>query len=174
MKQTKSSPNIDMLQTGLQLKLYMDRAGMSVKDIQENFEKPVILDAYSGVSTFGIYLSDVADVIVENNSNEVYANVNGKPGVLFTMEKQTGYSTGNVSKALAKRFADLEEEHEGLHFITLMDQGDYIDIIVSNVVQNMVIGAALATAGYFVYNKIIHKTYNFFRACYSRARSFFY
>lgn len=35
MKQTKSYPNIDMLQTGLQLKLYMDRAGMSVKDIQE-------------------------------------------------------------------------------------------------------------------------------------------
>ncbi len=35
MKQSKSYPNIDMLQTGLQLKLYMDRAGMSVKDIQE-------------------------------------------------------------------------------------------------------------------------------------------
>jgi len=35
MKQTKSYPNIDMLQTGLQLKLYMDRAGVSVKDIQE-------------------------------------------------------------------------------------------------------------------------------------------
>lgn len=35
MKQSKSYPNIDMLQTGLQLKLYMDRSGMSVKDIQE-------------------------------------------------------------------------------------------------------------------------------------------
>ena len=35
MKQSKSYLNIDMLQTGLQLKLYMDRAGMSVKDIQE-------------------------------------------------------------------------------------------------------------------------------------------
>ena len=35
MKQSKLYPNIDMIQTGLQLKLYMDRAGMSVKDIQE-------------------------------------------------------------------------------------------------------------------------------------------
>lgn len=35
MKQSKSYPNIDMLQTGLRLKLYMEHAGMSVKDIQE-------------------------------------------------------------------------------------------------------------------------------------------
>lgn len=35
MKQSKSYPNIDMHQTGIQLKLYMDRAGLSVKDIQK-------------------------------------------------------------------------------------------------------------------------------------------
>lgn len=35
MKQSKVYSDIDMLQTGLKLKLYMDRAGMSVKDIQE-------------------------------------------------------------------------------------------------------------------------------------------
>lgn len=35
MKQYRTYPNIDMIQTGLQLKNYMDHAGMSVKDIQE-------------------------------------------------------------------------------------------------------------------------------------------
>jgi len=35
MKQSKSYQNIDMIQTGIQLKLYMDREGISVKDIQE-------------------------------------------------------------------------------------------------------------------------------------------
>lgn len=35
MKQSKTYPNIDMIQTGIKLKLYMDRAGLSVKDIQE-------------------------------------------------------------------------------------------------------------------------------------------
>jgi len=43
MKQSKSYPNIDMLQTGLQLKLYMDRAGMSVKDIQCPLDRQTIL-----------------------------------------------------------------------------------------------------------------------------------
>ena len=34
------------------------------KDIGKNFKQPSILDAYSGVSTFGIYLSDIASNIV--------------------------------------------------------------------------------------------------------------
>lgn len=35
MKQSKTYPNIDMIQTGLKLKMYIDNLGMSVKDIQE-------------------------------------------------------------------------------------------------------------------------------------------
>ena len=35
MKQPKTYPNIDMIQTGLKLKMYIDNSGMSVKDIQE-------------------------------------------------------------------------------------------------------------------------------------------
>ena len=34
------------------------------KDIEKNFKKPIILDAYAGISTFGIYLSDIASKIV--------------------------------------------------------------------------------------------------------------
>lgn len=36
MKSSKAYPIIDMVQTGLQLRKYMDSAGMSVKDIQES------------------------------------------------------------------------------------------------------------------------------------------
>ena len=35
MKQPKTYPNIDMIQTGLKLKMYIDNSSMSVKDIQE-------------------------------------------------------------------------------------------------------------------------------------------
>lgn len=35
MKQSKSYPSIDMIQTGLRLKDYIEGSGMSVKDIQE-------------------------------------------------------------------------------------------------------------------------------------------
>ena len=35
MKRPKTYPNIDMIQTGLKLKMYIDNSSMSVKDIQE-------------------------------------------------------------------------------------------------------------------------------------------
>lgn len=35
MKQSKTYPNIDMIQTGIKLKKYIDNSGMSVNDIQE-------------------------------------------------------------------------------------------------------------------------------------------
>lgn len=34
MKQSKTYPNIDMIQTGFKLKMYIDNSDMSVKDIQ--------------------------------------------------------------------------------------------------------------------------------------------
>ena len=90
-----------------------------------------------------IRLSDVADVAVIDDSDEIYAKVNGNAGVMFTMQKQSGYSTGEVSERIKKKFADLEET-ESVHIIKLMDQGVYIDLVVDSVIENMLSGAVLA------------------------------
>lgn len=132
------------------------RVGDKAEDT-EDMEKIVLMDLHMD-NISAIRLSDVADVVVTNNSDETYANVNGKPGILFTMEKQTGYSTGNVSKALEKRFAELEEEHEGLHFISLMDQGDYIEIIIDSIFKSLIFGALLAMLILLIFLKDLRPT----------------
>ncbi|MCR4608859.1 MAG: efflux RND transporter permease subunit [Eubacterium sp.] len=92
-----------------------------------------------------IKVSDVADVEMVDDSAEVYANVDGRPGIILSFEKQTGYSTGDVTDAINEKFKSLEKsEDEDIKFSTLMDQGLYIDIITSSIFQNMIIGAALA------------------------------
>lgn len=91
-----------------------------------------------------IKLSDVADVAISDNSKDVYTVVNGNPAVALTLEKATGYSTGDVSKTLKAKFESLEKENEGMHVSILMDQGVYIDMVVDSVVQNLLIGAALS------------------------------
>ena len=91
-----------------------------------------------------ICLGDVADVNVKDDSDEVYARLNGNPGVMLTVEKQTGYSTGEVTDRLLERIDEIEEEHPEVHFSVLMDQGVYIDLVVNSVMQNMLSGAALA------------------------------
>ena len=91
-----------------------------------------------------IKLSDVADVAVTNNADEVYAMVNGNPAVALTMEKATGYSTGDVTDRLLEQFEELEAAEEGLHISVLMNQGVYIDLVVDSVVQNLLYGGILS------------------------------
>lgn len=123
-------------------KQYLVRVGKAVKDVDE-LEDLVLLDL--GFDNVGVIrLSDVATIEVKDNSEETYAIVNGNPGITLLFEKQTGYSTGDVTDRLLERFERLEKENENLSFGVLMDQGIYIDLVVNSVLQNMIIGAILA------------------------------
>ena len=73
-----------------------------------------------------IKLSDVADIAVTDNSDDVYTVVNGNPAVLVTLQKQSGFSTGDVTSALTERFDQLQKDNQGLHVSVLMNQGVYI------------------------------------------------
>ena len=91
-----------------------------------------------------ITLEDVADINYTDNSDETYASINGSRGVILSFNKQSNYATATVSESLDEKFAQLEDKYAGLEFSPLMDQGDYIDIIISSVLENMIIGAVLA------------------------------
>ena len=121
---------------------YIVKIGDSVDSIEE-LENLVLIDmGLDGVDA--IHVSDVADIEIVDNSGESYAVVNGNPGIILSLEKQTGYSTGDVTDRVLEKFDALEAENEALNLSVLMDQGVYIDMVVNSVVQNMVVGAILA------------------------------
>lgn len=121
---------------------YLVRVGDAVDSVEALKDLPLI---DLGMDDVGIiYLSDVADVEMKDNSDETYAVVNGNPGIMLSLEKQTGYSTGEVTDRILEKFESLEKEDSNLHLSVLMDQGVYIDLIVSGVMQNMIFGAILA------------------------------
>lgn len=121
---------------------YLVRVGDKFES-EEDMADLVILDmGIDGLDP--ITLSDVADVAVTDNSEDVYTVVNGNPAVLVTLQKQSGYSTGDVTGALEDRFAELEKNNDGLHISILMNQGVYIDLVVDAVVQNLLFGGILA------------------------------
>ncbi len=91
-----------------------------------------------------IRLSDVADIEITDNSDSIYAKVNGSDGILLSFDKQTGYSTGDVADKLKDAFKALSEEFEDVSFTVLMDQGIYIDYVVSSVFKNLLWGALFA------------------------------
>lgn len=135
---------------------FLVRIGNKLEDT-EGIEDLLLLDLHmDGVDP--IRLSDVADVAILDNSGEVYAKINGHSGILFTMQKQSGYSTGEVSKRIKEKFAELEETGENVHIVELMDQGIYIDLVVDSVLENMLSGAALAILVLLVFLKSIRPT----------------
>ncbi|MBQ8857589.1 MAG: efflux RND transporter permease subunit [Lachnospiraceae bacterium] len=130
---------------------YLIRVGESVKSVEE-LEDLVLMDM--GMESVGlIRLSDVANIEIVDNSDETYAIVNGNPSVTLSFEKQTGYSTGEVTDRLLEKFESLEKQDEKLNITVLMDQGIYIDLIVDSVMQNMIIGAILAVLVLIVFLK---------------------
>ena len=121
---------------------YLVRVGDKPEDVEALKKMPIMNTEMDGVDI--IYLEDVADVFMTDNSADIYTNVNGNPGVMLTIQKQTGYSTGDVSDRIKAKFKDLQEENEGLTLITLMDQGIYIDLVMDSIVNNVLVGALLA------------------------------
>lgn len=136
---------------------YLVRVGEKVQDV-DTLKDLVILDlGLEGLDP--IKLSDVAEIQVTDDSSEVYAVINGNPGVMLTIEKQTGYSTGEVTDKILDRMESLEQEEKGLHFTTLMDQGIYIDMVIQSVMQNMIYGGILAVLILFVFLRSVRPTF---------------
>ncbi len=91
-----------------------------------------------------IRLKDVADVTIIDNSADSYAKVDGNDAVILSISKSSTAGTSSVSKKCNKKMAELMEEDENLRFINLMDQGDYIKLIIDSVLSNLIYGALLA------------------------------
>lgn len=106
-----------------------------------------------------IKLSDVADVFTVDNSDSVYASVDGKKAVILTFQKQNNFATADVAQRLQKKFKDLSEQDSSLKFTELMNQGDYINLIVDSVIKNLLEGAVFAIIILLLFLKDIRPTF---------------
>lgn len=91
-----------------------------------------------------VRLCDVADITVIDNADDSYAKLNGQSAVVLSVFKSSTAGTNEVSKNIAAAISELEDQYPGLSVLTLMDQGDYITMIINGVLQSMIVGAALA------------------------------
>ncbi|WP_026477409.1 efflux RND transporter permease subunit [Alkaliphilus transvaalensis] len=121
---------------------YLIRTGDKIRDLDELNSLTVMTLPLPGIEP--IKLQDVAEVLMINSSGDSYSKVNGNDAVTITFQKQTEYTTADVAKSLRDKFDDVMAKNEGLQFVTLMDQGEYIGIVVNSISLNLIIGAVLA------------------------------
>lgn len=135
---------------------YLVRVGDKI-DGDKEMQSLALFD--TGIDGIGVVkLSDVADVFIADDSDEVFTKINGNSGVVFSFSKQSDAATATVSENITKKLNSLTQENESLHFTTLMDQGDYIDIIINSVLQNLLMGAVLAIIILYLFLRDIKPT----------------
>lgn len=135
---------------------YLVRVGNKFEDVEE-LSDFVLLDlGMDGLEP--IVLSDVADVFVEDDADEIYTKVNGNPGVILSIAKQNEYSTKEVADNINDKFEEITKEDDTISFTPLMDQGMYIDFVADSVIENLIVGALLAVIILLFFLKDIRPT----------------
>lgn len=135
---------------------YMVRVGDKV-DNEKELKSLVLFD--TKIDGIGIVtLDDVADVFLKDNSDEIYAKINGNPGIVLSFSKQSDIATSTVCDNINTTLKELSEENEGLNFTNLYSQGDYIAIVINSVLQNLLLGALLAIIILFLFLRDIKPT----------------
>ena len=128
---------------------YMVSVGQKFENSTE-LENMVLFDlGLEGIDP--ITLGDVATVVVTDNGDELYTKLNGENGILLSFTKQSNYATAEVSNNITHRFETLEAQYEGLTFVPLMDQGDYIYLIVETILSSLLWGAVFSVVVLFLF-----------------------
>ena len=105
-----------------------------------------------------VRLRDVANVEMVDNADDAYAKVGKNQAVLLAIYKSSTSSTSSVSKASNAAMEAMMEENPRLHLIPIMDQGDYIELIVKNVLSNLIEGAIFAVVVLALFLKDVRPT----------------
>lgn len=121
-----------------------------------NEVKNLILFSMDGVGD--VHLKDIANVKMSDNSSDSYTNVNGNAGVILSFQKTSTASTTKVCNEINKVIKDLNNSNDKLHILSLMDQGVYIDFIISSVLDNLIYGGILAIIVLLIFLKSIKPT----------------
>ena len=116
----------------------------------------LILFSMDGIGD--VHLKDIANVKMSDNSSDSYTNINGNAGVMLSFQKTSTASTTKVCNEINKVIKDLNNSNNELHILSLMDQGVYIDFIISSVLDNLIYGGILAIFVLLIFLKSIKPT----------------
>lgn len=103
-------------------------------------------------------LSDVADITTYDNTDTMYSRVNGSYAVILSLQKQPSYSTADVSGNVQDKLGQIGAEQASVRFDTLMDQGEYVNLMIGTIIKNLLFGAVLAILILYLFMRKIRPT----------------
>ncbi|HPT79256.1 MAG TPA: efflux RND transporter permease subunit [Candidatus Atribacteria bacterium] len=131
------------------------RVGDAFKNLDE-LRSMVIMD----IPDFGkVRLEDIAEIIATDNTSRIYSRVNDQYAIMLSIQKQPGYSTTDVTNRISRKVLELSRTYKGFVFESLMDQGDYVNMMIDTVLDNLLYGSLLAIVVLLVFLRRIRPTF---------------
>jgi HAE1 family hydrophobic/amphiphilic exporter-1 len=101
---------------------------------------------------YNVKVVDVADVVFKSDiENAPIVKVNGKSGVVISINKKSDASTVTVSEAVKRKLEEVKKLYPNLSFEIVVDQGAFIVDSINNVRNNAINGAILAFIVVFLF-----------------------
>jgi len=105
-----------------------------------------------------VYLRDVADVRFANKEPENIVTINGEKCIGLSVYKEPKFNTVDVVESLEEAFVSLGRALPGYEFIKVTDQGTYINNVIGEVKNTLIIGILLAIFVLYVFLRRIGTT----------------
>lgn len=105
-----------------------------------------------------VYMSDVANIYAANKDPDNIVTLNGERCVALSVYKEPRYNTVNAVEELNEAIEGLKKALPGYEFITVQDQGRFIDNAISEVEETALLGIVLAVFVLFIFLRRIGTT----------------
>ncbi len=98
-----------------------------------------------------VRLNEVANVVLESDTSDTLAKVQGTPCVVLQVSKQSGANEVATANAVADTLAELQQKNKAVAYSIPYLASDYIDLAVDSAIQNIYLGVILAAIVVFLF-----------------------
>ena len=105
-----------------------------------------------------ISLNDIADVSLKYKEAASISKTNGESSINISIQKESGTNTVNVANTVIKKIKNLDEELLNTDINIVMNQAEFIEESIQNVLRNAVIGGVLAILVLYIFLRNIRTT----------------
>ncbi|MFP4489339.1 MAG: efflux RND transporter permease subunit, partial [Bacteroidales bacterium] len=131
---------------------------LGFRDLSEGSQAGSTDETLDAAERTAVYMSDVAKVYAANKDPDNIVTVNGERCVGLSVYKEPKYNTVNAVEELNEAIEGLKKALPGYEFITVQDQGQFIDNAISEVEETALLGIILAVFVLFIFLRRIGTT----------------
>ncbi|MBQ8540492.1 MAG: efflux RND transporter permease subunit [Clostridia bacterium] len=91
-----------------------------------------------------IYIRDIASVYDTYSDTTTYSRTNGLKSISLSVTQESDANTVDVVNAVLNELDSISEEHSKFSYVTVFEQGSYIENAIGSVAESAVMGAILA------------------------------